>query len=307
MPTVASEPILIFVPHLWDYVERFTRWHGPPFEKNHALFNGLKTITRHREKFITLAERATLLIPALIEESRLLDEQGYSDLAKAQEFTVTVEALICELYSCLDGLRKTIHAIYRNVRGVQNKSTEKMFRRAAERGYGDEFPAEINDLLKFAYESWFLGLRNLRSELTHGRVGSCTMQDDSCISYTHYGLGSKSENYVFVIDDVTDWINTHANHVNILLNKVCKFWFDQLEPREVVEICVVNQGVAMPRAIEITKPITQDSGICLFRHLLEEQPNWACPIQNSCAAYERAGHNSQAILAKLTSDDSCKD
>ncbi|MBD2019004.1 hypothetical protein H6F43_02230 [Leptolyngbya sp. FACHB-36] len=301
MPTVASNLILTFVPHLWDYVDRFAKWYGPPFTGSHALSQGLKTITGHREKFRTLAERATLLIPELAEERQLLDERGYSDLAKAKEFTAIIESLICELCSCLDGLRNTVHAIYKDVRSVQNESTEKMFSRAAGDKYGDGFPLEINDLLKSAYKDWFLDLRCLRSELTHRTVGVCTMQDDFRISYMHYGLRPKSGEHVFIIENIVDWINAHENHVNSLLNAICKFWFDQLEPREVIEICGFNQGRAIIRAVEITEPINHDSGLCLFRHAFEEEPEWTCPLRDSCAAYNRVGGDSRAVLARLTS------
>lgn len=306
MPPVALPTVFTYVPHMWDYVDRFARWYGAPFADSHALSNGLKTITGHRDKFKTLAERAASLVPELIEEHQLLDQKGYSSSNKAREFTGITETLICELYSCLDGLRNTIHAIYKNVRGVQRKSTEKMFTNAAKEKYGDGFPPEIYGWLKAAYEDWFPELRRLRVELTHGRVGTCSMKDDSYISYIHYGLGSTLDSNVLIIENIIDWINSYANHVNILLNTICKFWFDQLEPREVIEMCGVHQGRAIIRAIEITEPVSYDSGLCLFRHAFEEEPEWSCPLRASCAAYERVGGDSRAVLARLTSGSECE-
>ncbi|MEW6492573.1 MAG: hypothetical protein AB1589_08700 [Cyanobacteriota bacterium] len=300
MPPATLPTVFTYMPEQWDYVDRFAKWYGVPFKDSRALSNGLKTITGHRDKFKTLAERATLLVPELVEERQLLDRRGYSSGAKASEFTSIIETLICELYSCLDGLRNTIHAIYKDVRGVQKKSTEKLFKNAMEGKYGDGFPPEIYALLRAGYEDWFPELRRLRVELTHGRVGTCSMQDDSRISYMHYGLGS--EDNVFIIEDIIDWINTHANHVNSLLNTICKFWFDQLEPREVIEMCGVHQGRFIGRAIVITEPVNQDSGLCIFRHAFEEEPDWACPLRDSCTAYERVGNDSRAVLARLTSD-----
>jgi hypothetical protein len=299
MPPATLPTIFTYIPEEWDYVDRFAKWYGAPFTDSQALSNGLKTITGHREKFKTLAQPATLLIPELVEERQLLDQQGYSSGAKSREFASIIETLICELYSCLDGLRNSIHAIYKDVRGVQKKSTEKLFKNAAEGKYGNEFPSDIYALLKAAYEDWFTELRCLRVELTHGRVGTCSIQDDSRISYMHYGLGSK--NNVFIIENIIDWINTHANHVNILLNTICKFWFDQLEPREVIEMCGVHQGRFIGRAIVITEPVNQDSGLCIFRHVFEEDRDWACPLRDSCAAYERVGNDSRAVIARLTS------
>jgi hypothetical protein len=302
MPPVTLPTVFTYVPHMWDYIDRFARWHGAPFAESWALSNGLSTMTGHRDKFKTLAERATSLIPEIIEEQQILDQQGYSSRVKAREFTGIIETLICELYSCLDGLRNTIHAIYRDVRGVQKKSTEKLFKNAVESKYGEGFPPEIDGWLKAAYEDWFPELRRLRVELTHGRVGTCSMQNDLCISYMHYGLGSTSNNNVFIIENIIHWINSHASHVNNLLNTICKFWFDQLEPREVIEMCGVHQGRAIIRAIEITEPVNQDSGLCLFRHAFEEEPEWVCPLRDSCAAYERVGGDSRTVLARLTSN-----
>ncbi|MFM2315221.1 MAG: hypothetical protein RLZZ04_4497 [Cyanobacteriota bacterium] len=280
---------LKYAPEYWDYVTRFAKWYGEPFKNTDDLSKGLSTITGHRDKFQTLAEQANRLVPEIVQERNLFDEQGYSNGNKAREFTCTIETLICELYSCLDGLRTSIHSIYRDVQGVQKKSTEKLFRKAAEEKYGDGFPSEINTFLKTAYENWYLDLRRIRVELTHGRVGSCSMQDDQKISYIHQGLGSQER--AFVIDDIIDWVNRHENHVNLLLNTICKFWFEQLEPREVLEPCGLYQGRGLVRAIEITEPINQDSGLCGFRHAFEEEPGWACPLRHTCGAYERVGSN----------------
>lgn len=301
MLPVTLPTVFTYIPEMWDYVDRFAKWYGVPFRDSQALSDGLKTITGHRGKFKILAERATLLVPELIEERQILNQRGYSSEAKAREFAGIIETLICELYSCLDGLRNTIHTIYKDIRGVQKKSTEKMFKNTVEGKYGNGFPPEIYALLKAAYEDWFPELRRLRVELTHGRVGTCSIQDDSCISYIHYGLGSSLENNVFIIENIIDWINAHANHVNILLNTICKFWFNQLEPREVIEMCGIHQGRAIIRAIVVTEPVNQDSGLCLFRHAFEEEPDWACPLRDSCAAYTRVGNDSRAILARLTS------
>jgi hypothetical protein len=291
--------ILIYAPEHWDYVVRFSKWHGEPFENNRDLSKGLSTITGHRDKFQTLAGQATQLVPKLVEERNQLNERGYSPGDKAREFTSIIETLVCELYSCLDGLRTCIHAIYPHVQGVQKKSTEKMFSRATEGKYGDGFPPELCTFLKIAYEDWYLDLRRIRAELTHGTVGYCSIQEDQRISYIHQGLGS--QNCALIIDDIIDWVNKNANHVNSLLNTICKFWFDQLEPREVLEPCGIYQGRMLMRAIEITEPVNQDSGLCGFRDAFEEEPGWTCPLRDTCGAYERVGNNSRKVIKRVTS------
>jgi hypothetical protein len=301
MPPEKLPTVFIFVPEQWDYIIRFTKWHGTPFPTSRDLSNALKTITDHRNKFIALAKRATQLIPELVEERNQLDRCGYSNLEKETEFTAIIESMICELYSCLDGLRNTIYVIYRNVRGVQNKSTEKLFSKAVAEDYGDEFPSEFTNLLKVAYKDWFLELRRIRSELTHRRVGSCLLHDELRISYRHDALSSGTG--VFIIDDIIKWINTYAEHVYVLLNAICKFWLDQLEPREVQEICGFHMGRVMLRVINVAEPVNSDSGLCFFRHFYEEEPKYACPLRDSCAAYTRVGSYSRDLVARVTKSE----
>jgi hypothetical protein len=288
MPPEKLPTVFVYMPEQWDYVDRFAKWYGPPFPASSMLSNGLQAIRGHRNKLETVAKRATQLIPELIEEHRQLDKKGYSNMAKAQEFTALLETLVCELYACLDGLRSTIYGIYERIQGVQRKSTERLFKYASEGKYGDGFPPEIYILLKVAYEDWFLNLRRIRTELTHGRVGSCSVQEELKISYMHFGLGTETR--AFIIDDIIGWINTYIEHVNTLLNEICKFWLNQLEPREVLEMCGFHNGRFMGRAIVITEPVTQDSGLCIFRHMYEEEPELACPLRFTCAAYERVGN-----------------
>jgi hypothetical protein len=113
------------------------------------------------------------------------------------------------------------------------------------------------------------------------------------------GLGTKTQ--ALIIDDIIEWINAHIEHVNILLNAICKFWLDQLEPREVMELCGVHRGRFMGRSIIVTEPVTKDSGLCIFRHMYEEEPELACPLRSTCAAYERVGNRSREICERLTS------
>ncbi|HLO86118.1 MAG TPA: hypothetical protein VK203_14075 [Nostocaceae cyanobacterium] len=292
LPTVFT-----YHPEYWDYVDRFTKWHGAPFPDSPILSKSLRTITDHRNKFRTLADRANLLIPEIVEERKLLNQTGYSNCDKVREFTAIIETLVCEIYSCLDGLRDAIHSIYENVRGVQKKSTGTLFKKAAEESYGEGFPLEIATLLKAAYESWFIKLRELRSELTHGNLGICSMQDEEKIVYIHHGISLGKQ--PLIIDDIIAWLNTNINQVNVLLNDICKFWFNQLEPREVLENCGIHKGRFMGRVIMITEPIDQDSGLCIFRHFYEEYPEFACPIKDSCAAYARVGSNSREVVERL--------
>ena len=43
----------------------------------------------------------------------------------------------------LDGIRRTLFGAYGKVRGMQNKSTEKLFIRAKNNLYGEGFPSDI--------------------------------------------------------------------------------------------------------------------------------------------------------------------
>src|SRR5215467_8409258 len=163
--------LLLFSPEHWPAVQKFRYFMGPPYTVNRELVTGTRGAEGHREKFLVLAGLANRLQATLAEDLTELDQEGHTPAARSREFAALTETLICELYACLDGIRRVLFSAYNGIRGVQNASTEKLFARAHTNGYGSEFPEEIRSRLATSYTTWFPQLRRMRTELTHGDVG----------------------------------------------------------------------------------------------------------------------------------------
>jgi hypothetical protein len=126
---IPSEFLLNFTPELWPSVKKFGQFIGPPYGANRELSKGTHAANCHIAKYSALAGLANRLKDQLAEDDAELAEKGYSHAGRSKEFAALVETLYCELYAALDGVRRTLFGAYGNVRGVQNKSTEKSFLR----------------------------------------------------------------------------------------------------------------------------------------------------------------------------------
>ena len=178
--------LLLFNPEHWPAVQQFRHFIGPPYTVNGELVTGTRAAEGHHEKFLVLAGLANRLQETLVEDLIELDQEGHTPASRSREFAALTETLICELYSCLDGIRRVLFAVYKGVRGVQNKSTKKLFALAHANTYGPEFPEEIRSCLAASYVTWFSRLRLIRTELTHGDVGRCHLTSQGgVITYMH--------------------------------------------------------------------------------------------------------------------------
>jgi hypothetical protein len=189
MPKVSDTFGLTFTPEMWGFCETFHHFMGPPFVENKELRKGTATITSHLRRYDHIAELANRVLSTLQEDIAELDATGMTQAMRFKEFALLSETMYCELYSCLDGLRRSIFGIYGKVRSVQNGSTEKLFKLANERKYGPEFPEDIRSKLDGAWTTWFPGIREIRTEVTHGEVGSCHLDKESdTVTYFQPGV-----------------------------------------------------------------------------------------------------------------------
>ena len=197
-----------------------------------------------------------------------------------------VEALYCELYSCLDGLRRTIFGIYRGCRGVQKDSTNKLFRKAEERGYGPEFPEEIRLYLETSWKSWFPDLREIRSEITHGEVGSCSLDDsDKTVRYFQHGMQRQGRS--LIVPNVVSVLNDLRVKIFELLDCIFGVWVRQLEYREVTAVCGVWKARFYERRVGYNPALSFHSGECGSANWFKDEPEYACPLRETCGAYAR--------------------
>ncbi len=226
------------------------------------------------------------MLSTLQEDIAELDATGMTHAMRFKEFALLSETMYCELYSCLDGLRRSIFGVYGKVRGVQNESTERLFKRANERKYGPEFPEAIRSKLDDAWTSWFRGIRDIRTEVTHGEVGSCHLDKESkTVTYFQHGL--KQGGGVLIIKDVVSDVNGVRVKITTLIDAIFAHWYQQLEYTERTIPCGIWRGRFYQRVVGPEAALTIASGECesvnWFRHDTEN----ACPLRESCGAYAR--------------------
>jgi hypothetical protein len=192
--------------------------------------------------------------------------------------------MFLELYSNLDAVRSALFEAYYRVRSVQNKSTNKLFQRAHEHGYGPEFPEPVRQALSAAYGTWYQELRRIRVELSHGNIGSCHIDPVSGkVIYTHEGLGTDQR--ALVIDDLEAKANELSNFVFELVDEIFLFLCSQLEPLEVLIPCGFFRERLYERTVSYDDNLDFHSGTCFSRRWFENEPEHLCPVRTRCGAY----------------------
>lgn len=285
---VSTSFLLMFAPEKWSSITKFQQLMGPPFEINREIRKGVNSAGNHMAKFTVLAGLANRLTDQLVEDSAELTEKGYSPAIRSKEFAALIESLFCELYAALDGVRRTLYAAYKKVKGVQNGSTEKLFKRASENQYGPEFPEDIRAVLATAFDSWFPRLRLIRTEVTHGDIGSCHLDEKSeKVFYMHGGLGSGTR--ALVIEDVVADLNQQSVSVSALVEAIFLSLCSKLEPVERTAYCGIYKGRFYQREVVPSADMTFDSGRCKSRVWFDKEAGYECPLRQSCGAYQRAG------------------
>lgn len=275
-----------FAPERWTAPGKFLRFDGPPFAVSRQLNDAVRSCADHIDKYETFAALATDLQSGLHLDREELDRDGHTPATRSRQYAAMVEVLICELYSMLDGLRYTLFAIYRRCRGVQQNSTNQLFARAASRGYGADFPDALRVPLAAAYTDWFPELRRLRTAFTHGGLGSCFPSPDSNrITYMNSSLGDSATAHV--IPDIVALVNRLANGVFALLRAAFGYLYSRLEPVPSEQSCGVYRNRFYMRKVVPTSDLNRGSGVCASRGWFDAEPDFRCPLANTCEAYHR--------------------
>jgi hypothetical protein len=278
--------LLLFSPEHWPAVQKFRYFMGPPYTANHELVTGTRGAEGHREKFLVLAGLANRLQATLAEDLTELDQEGHTSALRSREFAALTETLICELYACLDGIRRVLFSAYNRTRGVQNASTEKLFARAHANSYGSEFPEEIRSHLATSYVTWFPQLRRMRTELTHGDVGHCSLDPKTGgITYLHPNLGTTSQ--AFVMNDIIGEVNGFAQAVFELMETIFGYLYAQLSPVERQLPCGFYQGRLYERHVAPGPDLSFASGRCFSKVWFEQEADCVCPMRHRCGAYRQ--------------------
>lgn len=278
--------LLMFAPDGWAPPAKFLKFLGTPYQVTPQIQESIQFCVDHTRKYEVLASLANRIKPTLILDTQELETNGYSPASRANEFSAVIEILVCELYSVLDGLRYSIYWLFHDIKGVQKKSTSKLFSNAAENKYSKEFPESIRQLLAEAYSSWFLELRRLRTAFTHGGLGSCHFDEKANkVSYMNSSLGTQSQ--ALVIEDIEAEINKLSLSVFTLQHKIFEILYEQLEPTETTQICGIFKGRVYMRRVLPEKNLNRDSGVCNSNHWFESEPDFFCQLAKICPAYNR--------------------
>jgi len=276
---------LRFAPEIWSPLFRLCNFVGLAFPNNRDAYDGLTACEGHLDKVQVLKRIAERLLPELPKDLEELDQRGASRNLNSHEYAALCETIICELYSSLDGLRQFLYGIYRHVRKVQNSSNEKLFRHAKEQVYGPEFSEAIRLELAQAYDTWFPRLRTLRTELTHGKVGSCHLDSQTGkVRYFNDGLGNQRR--VFVIEDVVAVLNEYETYVTRLLNAIAAQSFEQVEKKPYFQICGIYLGRIYARMVSPSVNMTFQDGHCASWDWFEQEKAFMCPMISRCSAYK---------------------
>ncbi|EIT7146360.1 hypothetical protein L2778_004236 [Vibrio vulnificus] len=273
--------LLMFAPEQMNAVQKVGLFPCSNLDDERKYRAGIKATADHLEKFITLAEVANDLAKGFEIDRLELEEKGHTPAIYSRKFAAVSECCINELYAALDGVRDVIYGVYKSVQGVQKKSTSKLFSKASQKQYGERFPVELNNLLSTAYNEWFCQLRTYRTELTHGSLGSCSMDHETKkISYMHSALGSGSNS--LIIEDFVEYINNVYVYVLTLQERVFDFLYSALELSESRVLCGIYQGRAYMRSIQPVENLSVHSGSCMSVNYPAP-----CPLKEQCGAYSK--------------------
>ncbi len=259
---------------------------GEPLPLTRDTYEALDACLGHLRKYQVFARIADRVVPNLPKDREELERYGGSRNLHSEEFGALLEAMLCELYASLDGLRQFLCVVFPKMQGLQNKSNEKLFRRAKERAYGKDFPEPVRVALEAAYNDWFPKLRFLREEITHGTVGFFSFDaKKGTVTYLNSGLGSSRRS--FVLEDVVAVVRGNETHVRKLLEDVAEFFLPLITPVPRMYPCGIYLGRLYIRMVTPTSNLTFDSGHCASWNWFEKEAEQFCPLARRCGAYGR--------------------
>ena len=262
MPELPKIFHLQFAPETWSALHTLLYFVGPPLPDDGNVRIGLRDCEHHLDKVAVLWRVLGRLRPNLAIDREELDRLGATNNLNSQEFAAVCEAIICALYSALDGLRTFIFGAYRRVQGVQNGSNGKLFDRAKENQYGPGFPTDVCALLAAAAASWFPALRELRTELTHGSTGSCHL-DTATNLIRYFNSGIKRDGRTYFHDDIESLLRENEAHIRKLVEDLASFHVAQLVPTPQFHICGMYRGRWYGRMVAASPIVSSLDGHCL--------------------------------------------
>lgn len=279
--------LLSFIPENWDAAKVFGTFPCKGVSNQKLFKRGINSVRDHLEKYRTFAGLANKLIPGFEVDREQIESDGFSPAVHSKEFAAVVESCVCELYSALDGVRDVIFTVYNDVQGVQKKSNEKLYRKAFDNEYGENFPSELNEILSKVYKEWFKNFRGFRTEMIHGSLGSTSMDHETKkIRYFHQGMGGNGNS--LIMEDFVAFISDLYVKVLSHLNEVFGFLYRSLPLSPTSVVCGIYKGRFYERLVEPDVPLKNESGYCVARQWFDNLKEFKCPLLSECKAYERS-------------------
>ena len=277
---------LQFTPEQWSQLVRLRALIGKPLPTTRESYQALDACIGHLRKYQVFARIADRIIPSLPKDREELDRYGASRNLHSEEFGALTEAMLCELYSSLDGLLNFFQAIYPTMHQLEKmRFASTLFQSAREGKLPADFPESVRTLLATAHTNWFEDLRNLRREITHGTVGFFSLDEKhETVTYFNDGLSSTGHN-VFHITDIVSVVRNFDSQVRVLLEEIAKFYLAQLLPIPRMYTCGVYRGLLYIRMIEPSPDLNFNSGHCASWNWFEKEPEKFCPLAKQCGAY----------------------
>jgi hypothetical protein len=272
-----------FAPEHWSKLQTLRALLGDPLPTTPNAYEGLDVCLNHQNKVVIFARLAQRVVPHLPKDREELDQTGASRNEYATEFGVLIESMLCEMYSCLDGLGLFLCAVFPKTRRLQHKSNEKLFRLAKENQYGVDFPDTVRLAMGKAYDDWFPRLRNMRRQITHRSGGFFHLDKDNKVVYFHGSLRQKPE----IINDVVGVVNVLEERVRSFLEDIADHFVLQLSPKLRLYPCGNYRARIYLRMVAPGTNLNMHSGHCASWNWFEKDPELFCPLARECGAYRR--------------------
>ena len=274
---------LQFHPESWPASTKLLHFMGAPFPHNGYAVTGLKDCLSHMDKVTVLWRVLATLRSGLKLDREELESIGGTSNEHSKEYAAVAEALLCALYSAVDGLRHSIYGVYKKVRKVQQGSNGELFRRAFDYEYGPEFPEEIRILLADAH-GWFSEFRSLRTELTHGATGSCHAQKEGdAIMYFNDGIRKDGKSFYHM--DVESLLRGYEKGVRELVESITSYFLARLESVPKFQLCGTYRGRFYARMVTASDAAFIGAGQCMSYDWFEKEEEHICPLASRCEAY----------------------
>jgi hypothetical protein len=282
----------MYAPERWGEVDRFRTLWPTTYAFRGRERRVLAGVENHFHKALTLLSIGESLLPTLDVDEAELEENGFTPARNARNLAAVLEGVITELYSVIDCTAEMLHIIYGPTTTRFRKSTRGLFHDVDK--FSGSFPERLKELVRSA--NWYAELRNIRDELTHRDVGSCSQdRETGIVRYFHSSLWNGER--IEPIEDIFGWLNEKRDAVNGFIGTVFHELNSTITGGTVTQMCGMVKGRLLMRLLDASKPIDFHNGHCLSAQWFENEEEYRCPFADECGAFQRKASPEQLSAA----------